>query len=210
MEEKLTSAYGKLDELLEVHKDFPMTTNPQFISNSKTSRHAQNMAHFNSVIGGAGFQPGQKVTIDELNRLFPSTHPTVIPDMDLVAAEEAFDNMNAFYEVCIVPSTIKFKLQASLTFFQVAINLFTDNVPNLAIQAQIIREVPKIFCPTAVVSMDPDIVKKMAGETEEKSLEREAILQRLSILEKGFRICKQYAMRPQSCKPSAQGFETFG
>jgi len=86
-------------------------------------------------------------------------------------------------------------------------NLFTDNVPTLAIQAPIIREVPKILCPTAVMSMDADMVKHIAGETEEKILERSAILRRLSILEKGARICRQYAKRPQSCNyfpPSSQ------
>jgi hypothetical protein len=78
-------------------------------------------------------------------------------------------------------------------------NLFTDNVPTLAIQAPIIREVPKILCPTAVMSIDAVVVKRIAGETEEKILERGAILRRLSILEKGARICKQYAKQPQSC-----------
>jgi hypothetical protein len=83
---------------------------------------------------------------------------------------------------------------------QVAMNLFTDNVPTLAVQAPIIREVPKIFCPTAVFSMDSDAIKRIAGETEEKIRERDLILRRLAILENGARICKMYAKRPQPCK----------
>jgi hypothetical protein len=67
MEEKLSLAYSKLDELLEVHKDYPMTTNSQFINNSRKTR-----------------QDASKPDLD----------------MDMVAAEEAFDNMNAYYEVC--------------------------------------------------------------------------------------------------------------
>jgi hypothetical protein len=85
---------------------------------------------------------------------------------------------------------------------QIAMNLFTDNVPTLVVQAQIIREVPNILCPTAVFSMDADIIKRIAGETQEKIDERDAILRRLTILEKGARICKQYAKRPHSCKIS--------
>jgi hypothetical protein len=79
-------------------------------------------------------------------------------------------------------------------------NLFTDNVPTLAIQAPIIREVPKIFCPTTVFSMDPELIKRIAGETEEKIDERDAVVRRLKVLEEGAKICKQYAKRPQSCK----------
>ena len=76
-------------------------------------------------------------------------------------------------------------------------NLFTDNVPTLTIQGPIIREVPKIFCPTAVYSMDTVIVGRIAGETDEKVMERDSVLRRLATLEKGALICKQYAKRPQ-------------
>jgi hypothetical protein len=71
-------------------------------------------------------------------------------------------------------------------------NLFTDNVPTLAVQAPIIREVPNIFCPTAVYSMDTGIVNRIAGETEEKIMEREAVLRRLASLEKGALTCKKF------------------
>lgn len=48
--------------------------------------------------------------------------------------------------------------------------------------------------------MEVDIIGKVAGETEEKVSERKAILRRLEILEKGLRLCKEYATRPQSGK----------
>jgi len=78
-------------------------------------------------------------------------------------------------------------------------NLFTDNVPTLAVQAPIIRGAPSIFCPTAVFSMDTETVHQIAGESEEKVMEREAIQGRLATLEKGALICKQYA------KPARHG-----
>jgi len=40
-------------------------------------------------------------------------------------------------------------------------------------------------------------VNRIAGETEEKVMERDAIMRRLATLEKGSLICKQYAKRPQ-------------
>jgi hypothetical protein len=99
MEERLSSAYRKLDELLEVHKDYPMTTNSQFINNSKTYRQNKNTEQFNNAVEEAGLQPGQKLSLEDFSRLLPSKRPTAILDMDMVAAEEAFDNMNAYYEV---------------------------------------------------------------------------------------------------------------
>jgi len=99
MEERLTSAYGKLDELLEVHKDYPMTTNSQFIKNSKTYRQDKNMEQFNQAVEETGLQPGQKLSLEDFSRLLPSKSLTANLDMDMVAAEEAFDNMNAYYEV---------------------------------------------------------------------------------------------------------------
>ena len=76
--------------------------------------------------------------------------------------------------------------------------LFMDNVPSLAIQASIVREVPLMLCPTAVYSMDADVVMKIAGESDDKTLQREELLRQLDILNSGARICKQYAIRPKS------------
>ena len=79
-------------------------------------------------------------------------------------------------------------------------NLFMDNVPTLAIQAPIVRKLPKMLCPVAVSKMDVEVIKKIAGESEEKVLEREETLRKLEKLETGAKICKEYAQRPSSCK----------
>ncbi|KAH8679503.1 P-loop containing nucleoside triphosphate hydrolase protein [Tricladium varicosporioides] len=179
MEEKLNFAYAKLDELLEVHKDYPMTTNSHFINHSRTPRQDSSKKTLESMLRGR-LQSGQDISVDEITQMMSTITTIADLDMDMVAAEEAFDNMNAYYEV--------------------AMNLFTDNVPTLAVQASIIREVPKIFCPTTVCSMDTGIVNHIARETEEKIMERDSILRRLATLEKGALICKQYAKCPQQGK----------
>jgi hypothetical protein len=99
MEEKLNFAYSKLDELLEVHKDYPMTTNGHFINKSKTPRQDNSTANLEVMVKKAFLQPGKNVSIDEINRLLTTMNSKVDLDMDLIAAEEAFDNMNAYYEV---------------------------------------------------------------------------------------------------------------
>jgi len=74
--------------------------------------------------------------------------------------------------------------------------LFMDNVPSLAIQAPIVREIPSMLCPADVYSMASEIVAKVAGESEEKTAHRAQLLHERQTLENGSRICKQYAMRP--------------
>ena len=48
--------------------------------------------------------------------------------------------------------------------------------------------------------MDPARIKKIAGEDEGKTLERDALGSRLEILQNGARICKEYAKLPQTCE----------
>jgi hypothetical protein len=99
MEERLNYAYSKLDELLEVHKDYPMTMNSQFINTSKETREGNKEQQLEDAMRQALIQPGQKVSIDEITRLLSTMNTKPNSDMDMVAAEEAFDNMNAYYEV---------------------------------------------------------------------------------------------------------------
>jgi hypothetical protein len=195
MEEKLNLAYSKLDELLEVRKDYPMTTNYDFINTSKLPRQGSSNGNLEAILRGR-LGLGQDVSVDEITRMLSAMTSKADLDMDMVAAEEAFDNMDAYYKVCSPKKT----QYHSTDTFQVAMNLFTDNVPTLAVQAPIIREVPKIFCPTAVFSMDTDVINRIAGESEEKIIERDSVLHRLATLEKGALICKQYAKRPQHGK----------
>ncbi|KAK0107867.1 hypothetical protein ONS96_003656 [Cadophora gregata f. sp. sojae] len=189
MDEKLNLAYSKLDDLLEVHKDYPMTTNSLFLSNRKNPRQDSNKKVLESMLNDRS-KLGKPMSVDEITTMLSAITTKEDLDMDMIAAEEAFDNMNAYYEV--------------------AINLFTDNVPTLAIQSPIIREVPRIFCPTAVYKMGAEVVSSIAGESEEKKVEREAILRRLDTLEKGARICKQYAKRPQFLDSSSDGTNITG
>lgn len=99
MEEKLKSAYSKLDELLEVHKDHPMTTNKHFINSCKKPRQDNTKAEIEKRIRQSFPNPGQKFGIDDIMDILSTTKPSSHMDTDMIAAEEAFDNMNAFYEV---------------------------------------------------------------------------------------------------------------
>ncbi len=106
MEEKLNLAYSKLDELLEVHKDYPMTTNSHFINHSRTPRQDSGKKNLESMLRDR-LQSGQDVSVDEITQMMSTINTKADLDMDMVAAEEAFDNMNAFYEVWREDFTMK-------------------------------------------------------------------------------------------------------
>ncbi|KFY08176.1 hypothetical protein V492_06463 [Pseudogymnoascus sp. VKM F-4246] len=177
MTQKLEAAYGKLDELLEVHKEHPFTTNHYFMDNRKKLQQESTKDEIQEKIKTIA-NSGQMVSVDAITNLMKNLDSQVNADMDMLAAEDAYDNMMAYYKV--------------------AMKLFMDNVPTLAIQAPIVRKLDEVLCPTTVFRMPLELVTKIAGESEEKMLEREEILSKLSTLEAGAQICRQYAMRPQS------------
>jgi hypothetical protein len=72
----LEAANSKLNELLEVHKDYPMTLNHDFVANRRQIQRERN-----------------------------EQEPNI--SMDMVAAEEAFDNMTAYYKVLTSPDFFK-------------------------------------------------------------------------------------------------------
>ena len=44
--------------------------------------------------------------------------------------------------------------------------LFMDNVPNLAVQIPIVREIPDIFCVDAVRLIDADLIVQIVGDLD--------------------------------------------
>jgi hypothetical protein len=78
--------------------------------------------------------------------------------------------------------------------------LFIDNVPNLVVRAIIAFQLSSIFCPKSVFAMSPDLVTKIASETEQNRVRRREINEKLKALEAGNDLCKQYALRITSSK----------
>ena len=99
MEEKLALAYSKLEELLEVHRDHPMTTNSQFINNSKVTRQDNTKDEIETKIKREFTAKFGKVSMEDITRIMSMKESSSSSDMDMMAAEEALDSMIAFYEV---------------------------------------------------------------------------------------------------------------
>ncbi|MCJ1251700.1 hypothetical protein MMC30_008935 [Trapelia coarctata] len=188
METRLEAAHSELKKLTAVHQQAPMTTNHDALKELRKAMRnpvSQDLTDELEEISEQG--DGTEVTInaEDAAAILSLTGQNTNTHSDLMAAEDAFDNMQAFY--------------------QIAMRLFMDNVPSLAIQAPIILEVPSMLSPTAVSSMTGDIIARLAGESEEKRTCREELERRKETLENGARMCKQYAMRPTFATSSKHG-----
>ena len=82
MSKKLESAYAKLDELLEVHKEHPLTTNHYFIDNRKKLQQKTGKEEIEERLKKEFAQPNQKLTVDDIFRIVAAVNPNVNPDMD--------------------------------------------------------------------------------------------------------------------------------
>lgn len=100
MEERLKMANDKLDELTAVHKDHPMTTNNRFMDNIKKGRQKSTQEGLAERLHKELSTLGRTVDSNVVEYIFASVLDSKAnPDMDMVAAEDAFDNMNAYYQV---------------------------------------------------------------------------------------------------------------
>lgn len=121
MEEKLDLSYRKLDELLEIHKEFPMTTNNDFMNripradnidagDESTDEDSDDDESVDedrvdnqiaAVVKKHFSRPGNKtLNVNKIDRYLSTRKHRFRKDMDKVAAEEAFQTMTAYYDVC--------------------------------------------------------------------------------------------------------------
>ena len=98
MDEKLDLAYSKLGDLIAVYKDHPATLNPCFQENVFALQKARRNPSVEKKLRGIF---SERSTIDEQDvpLLMSTMQCEETPDLNRKAAEDIFDNMNAFYKV---------------------------------------------------------------------------------------------------------------
>lgn len=99
MDECLRNARAKLDELLAVRERHPITTNHYFRDTVYEMRHKRREVSLRKELTALFAANKGRLEIEDIDDIISSTCPEVDPDMDVDAAEEVFDNMNAFYKV---------------------------------------------------------------------------------------------------------------
>lgn len=68
-----------------------------------------------------------------------------------------------------------------------------DDVAVELVEAKLVKVLPDIFSPMTVCTMSPDLVDRIAGESEEKLRRREELERQLDVLGKGSEFCKRFA-----------------
>lgn len=81
-------------------------------------------------------------------------------------------------------------------------NRFIDDVSVLAIEDCLIGKVAKLFRSSQFLEMSPDDVSRLAGETEESSVERKHLIQKRKILDTGLRGLKDLQGQRQIANPA--------
>ncbi|KAI4088874.1 MAG: hypothetical protein LQ339_008648 [Xanthoria mediterranea] len=126
MDGKLDLAYSKLGEVTAVYKDHPATLNHYFQENVVALQKARRNPSIEEKLRGI-FSERSKIYEQDIPLLISAVQFEETSDITRKAAEEIFDNINAFYKT--------------------AMKVFLDNIPSLVIQETIVNEVPRIFCP---------------------------------------------------------------
>ncbi|KAI2617877.1 dynamin family protein [Hypoxylon sp. NC1633] len=93
-------------------------------------------------------------------------------DSERLAASEALDRMNAYYDI--------------------AMKRFVDDVATEVIEQKLLAALSKILSPVAVFSMHPDLVERVAGESQESRKKREELTKKIHVLQKGLSTCKRF------------------
>lgn len=67
-----------------------------------------------------------------------------------------------------------------------------DDVAIELVEAKLVKVLPDIFSPMTVFTMPPNLVGRMAGESDEKLRRREQLEKQLDVLSKGSDFCKRF------------------
>jgi len=72
-----------------------------------------------------------------------------------------------------------------LTFFQVAICKYVDDVSVLAVEHMLVQKLPTLFSSDTVCDMDEKAITDLAEESKESVSERVRVAEKLKVLEEG-------------------------
>lgn len=96
MEEKLNLAKDKLKELLDVHNEHPFTNNERFRDNRRSYQTSRSKKIVEQQLND---RVSHTLTKGDIESLLSQLVISKNDDVDMVAAEDAYNNMNAYYNV---------------------------------------------------------------------------------------------------------------
>ncbi|RAL11843.1 uncharacterized protein BO97DRAFT_443556 [Aspergillus homomorphus CBS 101889] len=168
----------RCNELLETHqKGHPITYNHYFTETLQKIRASRREGELSEAIerffGVNDLQRAVALNgIYRLQDLLQSLLQSSEPDMMRFASAEALDCMLAYYKV--------------------ALKRFIDDVAVEVIEVQLIKSLTSLFEPVKVFNMPPELVSRIAGESEESRALREQLNRKIHILGKGLETCRRF------------------
>ncbi|KAH8671718.1 P-loop containing nucleoside triphosphate hydrolase protein [Xylariales sp. PMI_506] len=171
IEELKVELDAKINELLASATQHPITYNRQLTENVQKAQQARHRRAIKQLIRkmlGSQYldDVDRKINLNPV-QLVDHLAQGLEPDMELFGSSTAVDFMEAYYKA--------------------AMNRFIDDVSVLAIEDCLIGKVSELFKPSTILEMSPEDISRLAGETEESSIERKRLVEKRDILDAGLR-----------------------
>ncbi|KAJ5971802.1 uncharacterized protein N7479_001720 [Penicillium vulpinum] len=166
------------EELLVPHqRGHPITYNHYFtetLQKTRAGRQKETLGKALESYFGVDTLSTCEVYMDNINLrgLLDSLVQTTIPDMTRFASEEALDCMLAYYKV--------------------ALKRFVDDIATEVIEVKLLGAITTLFTPITAFHMPEELIRQIAGESEESQSRREQLNKMLWILGKGSDTCKRF------------------
>ncbi|KAI1408675.1 P-loop containing nucleoside triphosphate hydrolase protein [Hypoxylon sp. FL1857] len=175
----LLSAKAKTTKLLDSHRRVhPITYNQEYAEaingpcthpREEISKIVRDFFKISSNITGSHYIYDNQYN---LAALVDSLAKRTEPNIERKAASEALDRMLAYYNI--------------------AVKRFIDIIATEVIEQKILMPISDILSPVAVFKMSPDLVELIAGESQESRKKREELTRKVSVLQKGLKICEHF------------------
>lgn len=75
---------------------------------------------------------------------------------------------------------------------QVALKRFIDNVAVDLVETELVAKLCDIFCPISAYEMPPDMIERIARESEDNRRLREQLREQLDVLAQGSDFCRRF------------------
>ncbi|KAI9775355.1 MAG: hypothetical protein M1839_001271 [Geoglossum umbratile] len=193
LEEKLQRGRKTLDRLMADCDKHPITYNHYFIENLQRTvlgrREEEVSKRLKEFFGSRYSEDNDSVYQGTFSfkALLSALVLQTEADIDTHACIELLDRMEAYYKV--------------------ALKIFVDEVAVQAVE-DLISPLWDIFSPTAVATMDADLIEKIAAETPDSQEQRLQLKRKLSTLEKGMEILKRHVERGEATLGEPNAGET--
>lgn len=179
LEEMVKNLKKKTSELLAEHQHgHPITYNHYFTETIQKVRQDRNREEFTRII--QDFFGIDSLEGNQSQRYHQSSYRPLLdslmaqnePDMNRHACSEALDCMQAYYKV--------------------ALKRFVDDMAVEAVETTILSKLEGILSPVKVSMLENDVVKSIAGESEESGEKRRQLTSQLQILRSGSETCRRF------------------